>query len=80
MKTVKEILEIVAEMSTEDLMEIQAGIAEMIVASFSSEEIAEIQEGLARAEAEFARGEGISSEEIRREFGIEAERSGSDSS
>jgi DNA-binding transcriptional regulator YiaG len=70
MKTVKEILEIVAEMPTEDLLEIQSGIAEMIVASFSPDEISEIRESLARAEAEFARGEGISSEEIWREFGI----------
>ncbi len=68
--TAQEVLETVAAMPREDWIKIQRGIAEMITAKFASEEITEIQEALAEAEAEFERGEGQSSEEIRRQLGL----------
>jgi len=69
--TAKEVLENVASMPSEEWMKIQAGIAEMLVARFSAEEASEIGTALAEAEGEFARGEGIGSEEMRRRFGLQ---------
>jgi len=37
---------------------------------FSPEEIEEIRQALAEADAEFERGEGLSSEEIRKQLGL----------
>ena len=68
--TAQEVLDTVAEMPQEDWMKIQRGIAELITAKFSSEDIAEIREALAEAEAEFERGEGLSSTDIRRQLGL----------
>jgi hypothetical protein len=69
--TAKEVLEEVAMMPCEEWLKIQTGIAEMLAERFSGEETAEIREALAEAAAEFARGEGISSEEMRRHFGLQ---------
>ncbi|MEI9892663.1 MAG: hypothetical protein WDN28_01780 [Chthoniobacter sp.] len=69
--TTKEVLETVATMPTEEWMKIQSGIAEMLATRFSVEETSEIREALTEAEAEFARGEGISGDEIRRRFGLQ---------
>jgi hypothetical protein len=69
--TAKEVLENVATMPSEEWLKIQSGIAEMLAARFSTEETSEIGKALAEAEGEFARGEGISSEEIRRRFGLQ---------
>ena len=66
--TTQEVLETVAAMPSEEWMKIQSGIAEMVAARFSAEETSEIREALAEAEAEFERGEGIGSEEMRRRF------------
>jgi hypothetical protein len=68
--TAQEVLQTVATMPQEDWMKIQCGIAELITAKFSSEEVSEIREALTEAEAEFARGEGLSSEEIRKQLGL----------
>ena len=68
--TTKQVLETVASMPREEWMKIQAGIAAMIAAKFSDEEVSDIQQALAEAEAEFARGEGIVSDEMRRHFGL----------
>jgi hypothetical protein len=68
--TTKELLETVASMSRGEWMKIQAGIAEMIAAKFSDEEVSDIQRAFAEAEAEFARWEGIESDEMRRHFGV----------
>jgi hypothetical protein len=68
--TAQEVLQTVATMPQEDWMKIQCGIAELITAKFSSEEVSEIREALTGAEAEFARGEGLSSEEIRKQLGL----------
>ena len=46
-------------------------IAEMLSARFSTGETAEIRAALAEAEAELARGEGLSSDEMRRHFGLQ---------
>ncbi len=69
--TTKQVLETVAAMPSEEWMKIQSGIAEMVAARFSAGENAEIREALAEAEGEFARGEGIGSEEMRRRFGLQ---------
>ena len=66
--TAKEVLERVAAMPAADWMEIQSGIAEMLAARFSAGEISEVRDAL--AEAEFARGEGVSGDEMRRHFGL----------
>ncbi|HEY3902120.1 MAG TPA: hypothetical protein VGM54_26140 [Chthoniobacter sp.] len=68
--TTKQVLETVVSMPRAEWMKIQAGIAEMIVAKFSDEEAADIQQALTEAAAEFARGEGIESDEMRRRFGV----------
>ena len=68
--TAKEVLETVAAMPKEEWMKIQSGIAEMLAARFFTEETSEIRDALAEAEAEFARGEGITGTELRRRFGL----------
>jgi DNA-binding transcriptional regulator YiaG len=68
--TAKEVLENVATLPSEEWLKIQSGIAEMLAARLSEEEISEIREALAEAEAEFARCEGIDSEEMRRRLGL----------
>jgi len=68
--TAQEVIKTVATMPQEDWMKIQCGIAELITAKFSSEEVSEIREALAEAEAEFERGEGLSSKEIRKQLGL----------
>ena len=68
--TTQELLEAVAAMPSEEWMKIQSGIAKMLAARFSEQDVAEIHQALAEAEAEFARGEGIESEEMRRRFGL----------
>ena len=68
--TAQEILQTVATMPCEDWMKIQTGIAEMVSARFSEVETAEICEALAEAEADMARGEGVSSGDMRRHFGL----------
>lgn len=68
--TAKEVLENVAAMPAEDWMEIQAGIAEMFAARFSDGEVAEIRDALDQAEAEFERGQGFDSREMRSHFGL----------
>jgi hypothetical protein len=68
--TAQEVIKTVAAMPQEDWMKIQCGIADLITASFSSAEVSEIREALAEAEAEFGRGEGLSSEEIRKQLGL----------
>ncbi len=52
-------------------MKIQTGIAELLANRFSDEETSSIRAALAEAEAEFARGEGLASEELRRRLGLE---------
>ena len=68
--TTKEVLENVAAMPSEEWLKIQSGIAEMLAARFSKEETSEIREELEEAEGEFARGEGIGIDEMRRRFGL----------
>lgn len=68
--TTKEVLETVKTMPVSEWLKIQAGIAELLAARLSTEEVAEIRSALAEAEAEFARGEAISSDELRRQFGL----------
>jgi hypothetical protein len=68
--TAQQVLETVATMPTEDWMKIQSGIAEMLADRFSAVETSEIREALSEAEAEFARGEGLSEDEMRRHFGL----------
>jgi hypothetical protein len=69
--TAKEVLENLADMPSEEWLKIQAGIAEMLAARLSGEEAGEIEEALAEAEGEFARGEGIGSQEMRRRLGLQ---------
>jgi hypothetical protein len=69
--TTQQVLETVAAMPSEEWLKIQSGIAEMVAARFSVEEMSEIRAALAEAEEEFARGEGIGSEEMLRRFGLQ---------
>ena len=69
--TAKEALENVATMPSDEWLKIQSGIAEMLAARFSEEETSEIREALAEADGEFARGEGIGIDEMRRHFGLQ---------
>ncbi len=68
--TAEEILESVAAMPSEDWLKIQSGIAEMLAAHFSGDESSEIAWALTESEAQFARGEAISSEEMRSRLGL----------
>lgn len=68
--TAEEVIETVAAMPSEEWLKIQSGIAELVAARFSEGERNEIGEALAEAEAELARGEGLSGEEMRRHFGL----------
>ena len=68
--TAQEVIKTVATMPQEDWMKIQCGIADLITARFSSDEVSEIREALAEAEAEFGRGEGLGSEEVRKQLGL----------
>jgi hypothetical protein len=68
--TVEQVLENVAVMPSEDWLKIQSGIAEMLFARFSAEEVSEIDQALAESEAEFARGEGVSIDEMRGRLGL----------
>ena len=68
--TTQEVIETVATMPQEEWMKIQCGIADLITARFSSEEVADIRKALAEAEAEFERGEGLSSEMMRKQLGL----------
>jgi len=68
--TVEQVLENVAGMPSEDWLKIQSGIADMLLSRFSAEEVSEIDQALAESEAEFARGEGISIDEMRGRLGL----------
>ena len=68
--TAKEVLENVATMPSEEWLKIQSGIAEMLAARFSAGETSEIHNALGEADAEFARGEGIGIDQMRRLFGL----------
>jgi hypothetical protein len=69
--TPEQVLETVAGMPAEDWMKIQSGIADLLAARFSTAEMSDIREALSEADAEFARGEGISEAEMRRHFGLQ---------
>jgi hypothetical protein len=69
--TAKQVLETVAAMPTEDWMKIQSGIAKMLADHFSTAETSEIRQALSEAEVEFARGEGVSEDEMRRHFRLQ---------
>jgi len=49
---------------------IQPRIGELITTKFSTEETAEIQQALVEAQAEFDRGESLSSGQIRAQLGL----------
>jgi hypothetical protein len=68
--TAQDVIKTVAAMPQEDWMKIQCGIADLITARFSSEEVSEIRSALTEAETEFEHGEGLSSEEIRKQLGL----------
>jgi hypothetical protein len=68
--TAEQVLDVVAKMHREDWLKIQCGIAEMMVGDFSPEEVFEIQAALDESEAEIARGEIVTSDQIRKHFGL----------
>jgi len=68
--TAQEVIKTVATMPREDWVKIQNGIAEMMVADFSPEEVSEIQAALEESEAEIARGEILTSEQVRKKLGL----------
>jgi hypothetical protein len=69
--TTQEVLEGVKAMPVSEWLKIQAGIAELLAARLSEEETAEIRDALNEAEREFARGEGVNGDEMRRHFGLQ---------
>jgi hypothetical protein len=68
--TAQDVLKTVALMPREDMLQIQEGITELIARTFSPEEVAEIGEALAESEAEIARGETLSHDEMKKHFGL----------
>jgi hypothetical protein len=66
----QQILKEVADLSPEDLLSLQCGIAELMASRFSPEEIIEINRSLDEADAEFAHGEGLTSAEVRKQLGL----------
>ena len=68
--TADEVLATVAALPREDWVKIQIGIAEMMATALTEAERSEIGVALNEAEAEFGRGEGMSSAEIRRRLGL----------
>ncbi len=66
----QQILKEAADLSQEDLLDLQCGIAELMASRFSPEEITEINRALDEASAEFERGEGVSSTEVRKQLGL----------
>lgn len=68
--TAQEVINTVAAMPREDWMKIQSGIADLMVADFSPEEVSEIQAALEESEAEIARGEILTSEQVRKQLGL----------
>lgn len=68
--TADEVIATVAAMPGADWLKIQASLAEMVASRFSGAEIIEINAALAEADGEFARGEAISGEEVRRQLGL----------
>lgn len=69
--TTQEVLEGVKAMPVSEWLKIQTGIAELLAARLSAEEAAEIRDALNEAGTEFARGEGVSRDEMRRHFGLQ---------
>lgn len=69
--TTQEVLEGVKAMPVSEWLKIQAEIAELLAARLSAEETAEIRDALNEAETEFARGEGVSGDEMRRHFALQ---------
>jgi DNA-binding GntR family transcriptional regulator len=68
--TAQQVLDAVASMPREDWMKIQCGIAEMMAADFSPEEVAEIRAALEESDAEIARGEVLTSDQLRKQLGL----------
>ncbi len=68
--TAAEVIETVAAMPREDCLKIQAGIAEIFASRFSPEEVADIRDALTEADAEFERGEGLTSAEVHAKLGL----------
>jgi hypothetical protein len=68
--TAQNVLEIVAKMPYEDWVTIQNGIADMMVAEMSPQEIEEIRAALAEADAEIERGDVLTLEQARKQFGL----------
>jgi hypothetical protein len=66
----QQILKEAADLSQEDLLNLQCGIAKLMALRFSPEEIAEINRSLNEADAEFERGEGLSSAEVWKQLGL----------
>jgi len=66
----QQILKEAADLSQEDLLDLQCGIAELMASRFSPEEMTEINRALDEASAEFERGEGVSSTEVRKQLGL----------
>ena len=68
--TAQNVLEIVAKMPYEDWVTIQNGIADMMVTEMSPQEIEEIRAALAEADAEIERGDVVTLEQARKQFGL----------
>lgn len=68
--SLQQLLKEAADLSQEDLAQLQCGIAELMASRFSPAEVAEINQVLDGADAEFARGEGLSSAELRKQLGL----------
>ncbi len=68
--TAQMILDAVAKMPYEDWVTIQNGIADMMLAEMSPEEIEEIRAALAEADADIERGDVLTSEQARKQFGL----------
>jgi hypothetical protein len=71
MSTLAEIKAAICKLTPQDFARLRDWLLEHdIAAKFSSKETTEIREALAEAKAEFERGEGLSSEQIQKQFGL----------
>ncbi len=68
--SVQDVLEMADKLSREDRNLLCSRLSERIAADFTPAEIAEIKRAVAVADAEFERGDCLTSQELRKELGL----------
>lgn len=65
-----EILDQIKQMPVEDWLQIQSGIGQMLASTFSEADVAQIADALREADEDVASGRVVSSDALRRHFGL----------